>query len=187
MTKTEARITYKKYRSVLSINDIKIRSTAIAEQVQKMDIWHYDYYHIFMPIDHQKEVDTQFIFDILEKNNKKIIVSKSILETVEMLHYVVDKNTKFQSNRYGIPEPINANPIETSIINVVFVPLLAYDSYGNRVGYGKGFYDKFLSKCQPNVVKIGLSFFEPESLISGFLNSDVKLDYCAGPTALTCF
>lgn len=58
------------------------------------------------------------------------------------------------------------------------MPLLAYDKQGNRVGYGKGFYDKFLSQCKPNVVKIGLSFFEPEDLIEDIFENDVKLDVC---------
>jgi 5-formyltetrahydrofolate cyclo-ligase len=61
---------------------------------------------------------------------------------------------------------------------VVFVPLLAFDSFGNRVGYGKGFYDKFLSECHAETIKIGLSFFEPEELIADVFDNDVKLDYC---------
>ena len=60
-------------------------------------------------------------------------------------------------------------------------PLLAYDKNGNRVGYGKGFYDKFLAECNPNTIKIGLSFFEPEELISDINTSDVQLNYCVTP------
>lgn len=187
MTKSEARTTYKKHRSVLSTNDIKSRSRAIADLVEKMDIWHFEYYHLFMPIEHQKEVDTSFIFDILLKKNKKIIVSKSIFETTEMHHFVVDSTTKYELNHYKIPEPIASQKVDAGAIDVVFLPLLAYDSVGNRVGYGKGFYDKFLSKCKANTVKIGLSFFEPEPLITGFSTSDVKLDYCINPSELKKF
>ena len=64
------------------------------------------------------------------------------------------------------------------MIDVVFVPLLAYDKQGNRVGYGKGFYDKFLSECKSNVVKIGLSFFDPEEFIEDVFENDVKLNIC---------
>ena len=64
---------------------------------------------------------------------------------------------------------------------MVFVPLLAYDKQGNRVGYGKGFYDNFLSKCKPETIKIGLSFFPPEEKIKDVSESDVKLDFCVTP------
>jgi 5-formyltetrahydrofolate cyclo-ligase len=55
---------------------------------------------------------------------------------------------------------------------VVFVPLLAFDKKGNRVGYGKGFYDAFLSKCKPETIKIGLSFFEAEETIDDVFEND---------------
>ena len=70
---------------------------------------------------------------------------------------------------------------------MVFVPLLAFDEKGNRVGYGKGFYDQFLSKCQPETIKIGLSFFESETLISDTLSTDIQLDYCVTPTKVYNF
>ena len=70
---------------------------------------------------------------------------------------------------------------------MVFVPLLAFDKKGHRVGYGKGFYDKFLSECKPDAIKIGLSFFEPEELITDVFESDVKLDYCVTPNSIHAF
>jgi 5-formyltetrahydrofolate cyclo-ligase len=73
------------------------------------------------------------------------------------------------------------------MIDVVFVPLLAYDKLGNRVGYGKGFYDKFLNQCKPDVLKIGLSFFEPEELIEDVFENDVKLDFCVTSEKVICF
>ena len=96
-------------------------------------------------------------------------------------------NTKINKNEYNIPEPINGLPVPTEMIDVVFVPLLAYDKQGNRVGYGKGFYDKFLSECKPNVVKIGLSLFEPEELIEDVFENDVKLDFCVNPNEIISF
>ena len=64
---------------------------------------------------------------------------------------------------------------------MVFVPLLALDKKGHRVGYGKGFYDAFLKDCKPDVIKIGLSFFEAEDIVDDVFKSDVKLDYCVKP------
>jgi 5-formyltetrahydrofolate cyclo-ligase len=55
------------------------------------------------------------------------------------------------------------------------------------VGYGKGFYDRFLSDCRPHCIKIGLSFFEPEIDIVDVLESDIKLDYCVTPESVFTF
>ena len=89
--------------------------------------------------------------------------------------------TRVGLNQWGIPEPIDGIPIADEKIDVVFVPLLAYDIFGNRVGYGKGFYDHFLHSCKPEVIKIGLSFFEPEQQIDGIFSGDIALDYCITP------
>ena len=67
------------------------------------------------------------------------------------------------------------------------MPLLAFDKKGNRVGYGKGFYDQFLSKCHPETIKIGVSFFESETLFSDTLSTDIQLDYCVTPTKVYNF
>ena len=65
--------------------------------------------------------------------------------------------------------------------------MIAFNITGNRVGYGKGFYDKFLSECKPDTIKIGLSFFEPEELISDIFEGDIKLDYCVTPKTVFQF
>jgi 5-formyltetrahydrofolate cyclo-ligase len=97
------------------------------------------------------------------------------------------ENTKIVKNNYNIPEPLNGINLPDDIIEVVFVPLLAFDKIGNRVGYGKGFYDKFLSKCKPSTLKIGLSFFEAEPLIEGVFDTDIKLNHCITPNEIYCF
>ena len=74
--------------------------------------------------------------------------------------------------------------VPTSKIEVVFVPLLAFDTNGNRVGYGKGFYDKFLSECHPNTIKIGLSLFEAETAIEDVISNDIPLTHCVTPTKI---
>ena len=70
---------------------------------------------------------------------------------------------------------------------LIFVPLLAFDKFGNRVGYGKGFYDVFLSECRPDTLKIGFSFFEAEVEIEDVFEKDIKLDYCITPKAVYKF
>lgn len=181
MLKKDLRKKYKELRSKLTPEDLEDKSMAIANRLLQLDVWELTYFHLFLTIEEQKEVDTEFILQILAGKDKEIVVAKSNFATREMTHYLLTDNTKFRKNEYNIYEPVDGIEVPVSKIDVVFVPLLAYDTKGNRVGYGKGFYDNFLSKCRTDVVKIGLSFFEPETLIEDVLETDIRLDYCVTP------
>ena len=181
MTKKELRKTYKAHRKDLSENQIEDLSLSISNQLLKLPIWANSFYHIFLAIEEQKEVNTDYILNILSGKDKNILISKSDFKTGNMTHFLLTDSTLIKKNDYNIPEPIAGIEISNDKIEVVFVPLLAFDSLGNRVGYGKGFYDRFLTNCKPETVKIGLSFFGPEVEISDVFESDVRLDYCVTP------
>lgn len=187
MLKKELRLKYKALRNQLSENELDEKSLAIANKVLTLPIWDKTYFHIFLPITEHKEVNTEFILHLLAGKDKDIIISKSDFETRNLTHFLLTDNTKIKKNEYNIPEPIDGIEVPTSKIEVVFVPLLAFDKTGNRVGYGKGFYDKFLSQCNPKTIKIGLSFFETEDLILDVFENDVKLDYCVTPEGVYTF
>jgi 5-formyltetrahydrofolate cyclo-ligase len=104
-----------------------------------------------------------------------------------MTHFLLTDNTKIKKNSYNVPEPVDGLEVPDAKIDVVFVPLLAYDIQGNRVGYGKGFYDNFLNKCKPETIKIGLSFFPPEESIEDVTSTDVKLNFCVTPDNIIAF
>lgn len=178
MTKTELRKTYKAKRKDLSENQIEDLSLAISNQLLKLPIWNFSFYHIFLSIVEHKEVNTDYILNILSGKDKNILISKSNFKTGGMTHFLLTDNTVIKKNAYNIPEPINGIEISNDKIEVVFIPLLAFDKKGNRVGYGKGFYDKFLSNCKPETIKIGLSFFEAENKITDTFEGDIALDYC---------
>ena len=179
--KKELRLHYKNLRAALSIDDIEEKSLAIANEVLQLPIWDKTYYHIFLPIEEQREVNTEYILHLLSGKDKEIVISKSDFQTRKMAHFLLTDNTKIKKNEYNIPEPVNGLPVPSETIEVVFVPLLAFDVFGNRIGYGKGFYDKFLTECKPETIKIGLSFFEAVNQIDDVFESDVKLDYCVTP------
>jgi 5-formyltetrahydrofolate cyclo-ligase len=187
MLKKEVRTKYKELRKNLTESDIEEMSFSIANRVLSLDIWNNTYFHIFLPIEEQKEVNTEFILHLLQGKDKEIVISKANFDTREMTHFLLTDSTKIKKNEYNIPEPIDGLEVPIHKINVVFVPLLAYDKIGNRVGYGKGFYDKFLSECKPETIKIGLSFFEPEEIISDIFENDVKLDFCVTPKGVYNF
>jgi 5-formyltetrahydrofolate cyclo-ligase len=187
MLKKELRQKYKELRKQLSENDIEEWSLQIANQLIRLDIWQHSFYHLFLPIESQKEVNTEYILQVLAGKDKNIVLSKSDFSTREMTHFLLTDNTTIKKNAYDIPEPIDGLEVPVSKIDVVFVPLLAFDEKGNRVGYGKGFYDKFLAACKPEILKIGVSFFESEKVISDVLNTDIQLDFCVTPTKVYNF
>jgi len=187
MLKKDLRKKYKELRNQFSDEAIESKSLAIANRLLSLDIWYKTYYHLFLTIEEQKEIDTEFILQILAGKDKEIVVSKSDFSTLGMTHYLLTDNTKFKKNDYNIPEPVDGLEVPVSKIDVVFVPLLAFDLKGNRVGYGKGFYDKFLSQCKFKAIKIGLSFFEAEPIIDAISENDIRLDYCVTPEKIYVF
>jgi 5-formyltetrahydrofolate cyclo-ligase len=72
-------------------------------------------------------------------------------------------------------------------LDIVFVPLLAVDKQGNRVGYGKGFYDRFLRKCAPGCQFIGLHYFDLEDRIDDVLPTDIRLNAVVMPNKVVRF
>jgi len=186
-TKSELRKKYKALRKELSPEAIETKSLEIANRLLQVDIWNHTYFHLFLPIVEQKEVDTEFVLQILAGKDKETIISKSDFETGKMVHYLLTDNTKIRKNDYNIPEPVDGIEVPPTKIDVVFVPLLAFDTNGHRVGYGKGFYDRFLSECKEDVIKVGLSFFEAENAITDVFESDIALNYCITPDKIYTF
>ncbi|MFT4781508.1 MAG: 5-formyltetrahydrofolate cyclo-ligase [Psychroserpens sp.] len=187
MTKTKLRTHYKTLRKALSEKQIEDYSLKIANQLLLLPIWDHEFYHIFLSIIEHKEVNTDYILNILSGKDKNIIISKSDFSTREMSHILLTDSTTIKKNKWHIPEPVNGITITPEQIDVVFVPLLAFDEQGHRVGYGKGFYDKFLAMCKPETLKIGLSFFESEKKITDVYQGDIILDYCVTPHDIYTF
>ncbi len=184
--KKTLRLKYKNLRENLSEESIEEMSLQIANQALKLPIWERTYYHIFLPISEKKEVNTDYLLHILQGKDKSIVVSKAFFETNEMKHFLLQENTLLKTSEYGIPEPVSGIEIAPHMVEVVFVPLLAYDENGHRIGYGKGFYDRFLAQCNSNALFVGLSFFEPEPEIY-FGANDVRLHFCVTPKKIVDF
>jgi len=181
ITKKDLRIAYKTLRSQLTSEQVAEKSLAIANRLLQLPVWDKEFYHVFLPIIRQNEVDTELVLHLLYGKDKNVIVSRSDFDSRQMTHFLLTDNTRIVTNSYGIPEPQDGIEIAPDKIDVVFVPLLCFDESGNRVGYGKGFYDKFLAQCRPETIKIGLSFFEAVDPWEDVFESDVKLDFCVTP------
>jgi len=104
-----------------------------------------------------------------------------------MNHIHFEDTSELINNEFGIDEPESGNKILEDEIDLVLVPLLAFDKKGFRVGYGKGFYDKFLFNCRIDTLKIGLSFFDPVDEIVDINQFDISLNYCVTPKDVFIF
>jgi len=187
MNKKTLRLKYKQLRKQLREEEIEELSLQIANQLLTLPIWDKTYYHLFLSIVEQKEINTEYVLQILAGKDKEIVVSKSDFNTQKMTHYLLTDATKIRKNEYHIPEPVDGLEVPVSKIDVIFVPLLAFDTNGNRVGYGKGFYDLFLAASKPGTLKVGLSFFEAELKIEDVFEFDQQLHYCVTPNKIYTF
>ncbi len=181
MNKSQLRKKYNTLRQQRSESQIDDDSLAIANQLLSLNIWDKSFYHTFLTIEDKKEINTDYILNICAGKDKNIVLSKSNFEDFSMTHYLLTDNTTLRKNTYNIPEPIDGIEIQSSQLEVIFVPLLAFDKTGHRIGYGKGFYDRFLAECKPETIKIGLSFFDAEAETFDASEDDIKLDYCVTP------
>ena len=183
--KTFLRSHYKKKRLSLTKQEVDHLSQRVCKQLDKLSIWRLKHYHIFISISKYNELDTSYIINKLKSEKKIIIVPK--ISNNELVHIAINDQTEFSINEYGIKEPNNGNHFIIENLDLIFIPLLAFDLEGHRVGYGKGYYDRFLKLTNKSSLKIGLSFFDPINKIQDIDDNDVKLDYCITPTQIHKF
>ena len=102
------------------------------------------------------EIDDLELLDLLKKKNFKVSLP-IIKKNNQMNFYNWSRNDPLKINKFGIPEPLASKIIYPDIL---LVPLVAYDSYLNRLGYGGGYYDRYIEKIEKikKVTKIGLAF-----------------------------
>ena len=121
------------------------------------------------------EIDDLAILDFLEKKNFKVSLP-IIKKDNQMNFYRWSRKDPLKINKFGIPEPLSSRVFYPDIL---LVPLVAYDSNLNRLGYGGGYYDRYIEKIEKikKVTKIGLAFsFQKISSIP-ISQYDKKLDF----------
>jgi 5-formyltetrahydrofolate cyclo-ligase len=180
MTKAELRKISNQARKALSDADVQALSLKLLEQFKNLDFSSIQTIHIFLPIKEKKEPDTFLLIDWLQKHHPqiKIIVPKADFNTLLMTHHAFDGHEDLKPNLFNILEPQKAD-LHTGDIDLVLVPLLVFDHQGYRVGYGKGFYDRFLKGIK--TIKVGISLFEPVDEIADPDEHDIPLDACITP------
>lgn len=188
MTKEELRKLYMEKRLALSPKNLEIISEKICHsafsnfQLEKKKI------SLFLPIERKKEINTYKIWEKAISFDAEVAIPKVNFKSNELKQILFESKDQLEISSYGIPEPKKGRVIAAEHFDIVFVPLLAIDKKGNRVGYGKGFYDRFLKKCAPRCKFVGLSLFdELEDSIDGINYKDIRLDYCITPNNIYRF
>lgn len=144
--------------------------------------------HTYLPIIKNNEPDTWIILDRIRREFPHVRISLPKVSPAGTLeNFYFEGLHQLQENHWGIQEPRQGTPTPAEKIDMVLVPLLTFDISGNRVGYGKGFYDKFLKTCRKDCQKIGLSFSAPVDKIADIDPFDVPLTSCITPTEVFSF
>ena len=187
MTKAEIRQHYLNKRKQLSPQEMEYKQQGLMKYFALFDLSPYAVVHLFLPIQKQREPNTEPMMENLFSLGKTVVLSQSDFGTKQMTHWAVSPDSLWQTNRYGIPEPTKGTPVPPSAIDLVFVPLLGYDAKGQRVGYGQGFYDRFLSVCAPHTVFVGLSYFPTGPEITDCEPTDIRLHHCIHSAGIVRF
>lgn len=187
MIKAELRKREMLRRRELDRDQFNALNLQLLEKFKRIDFSNVQVVHIFIPIEEKLEPDTFLMINWLNEvhPNIKVIVPKADFTQLTMTHHEYRGIESLQKNSFNILEPIQADSHKGNI-DMVFLPLLAFDSTGNRVGYGKGFYDRFL-KEHANATKIGVSLFGPMDRIDDAQPHDIRLDACITPEKIWYF
>lgn len=129
--------------------------------------------HIFLPIEKFREFNSFILLNDKDLSHVEFVIPVVSGEKMLTVRYIPED---ISISNWGIPEPVKYKEVKDDDIDLVLVPLLVCDQKGNRVGYGKGFYDRFMSKLSDKIMKLGVSYFDPIHEEISNDSWDVKLD-----------
>ncbi|UOQ66462.1 5-formyltetrahydrofolate cyclo-ligase [Hymenobacter volaticus] len=177
-------------RRALPANELARRSAELQKRLlENFAVGAWKWLHVFLPIPQQHEPDTWRIIHRIWERKLPVQLAVPVVQPdgQSLRHYHLTPATTLVGNRWGIPEPVGAAEVFPQQFDAVLVPLLAFDEEGHRVGYGKGFYDRFLLECRPEVLRIGLSLEPPVPKITDAWLGDVQLNACVTPEEVRWF
>lgn len=189
MKKSEARVKYKERRAALTQRELNVKQDLLLIKFQEISLPYAQIVHSYIPKSASNEPDAGPMVDWMKFRDLGLKISYSKINTSDfsMQHFLYDDEMVFQENQLGIPEPVSGVEISPEMIDIAFVPLLAFDMEGNRIGYGKGYYDRFLATCRKDIITIGLSYFPPLDKVDDINFFDKKIDFCITPECVYAF
>ncbi|MEO6611289.1 MAG: 5-formyltetrahydrofolate cyclo-ligase [Chitinophagaceae bacterium] len=189
MTKKELRKIFREKRNSIPAAERVRLDDLLLIQFQQVDLPFINSLLTFRPIIENNEPNAGLFTRYLEFRNPGLLIAypRSDFENGELVAVPTNEETIFTRNKYHIHEPAGALVTEPEEIDMVLVPLLSFDRQGYRVGYGKGFYDRFLANCRKDCIKAGFSYFPPVEQITDSSDFDVPLDLCITPQTVYVF
>ncbi len=183
MTKPELRRKYLTRRTLLTDDEYRTACDSIAARFfHTVDLGSARVVHSYLPIEKNKEPDTWLIINLIQERFPDIRISvPKINEDSTMTSYYFEGMHQLVESPFGIPEPARGETTKPEDIDILIVPLLVFDKKGYRVGYGKGFYDRFLLQCKPASRRVGLSLFPPEDRIDDIAEFDQRMNIVITP------
>lgn len=185
MLKAELRKKYMQKRKALSPNEVFLLSEKIFENF-------IDYFkpvsgqkvHIFIPIEKFNEINTKIFIDYFLDQNIRVFVPKIVDRLISV---EISENMEFSTNSWGISEPVSNEDSGETHFDYVITPLLYCDNKGNRIGYGKGFYDAFFQSISSDSGRVGVNYFNTDEIIDDIWENDIPLNYLVTPTEVLSF
>lgn len=183
MTKKALRALYKEKRNAISAKEKMKLDDLLLIMFQQLEFTEIHSMLTYWPMGHHSEPDTLLITSYLRHRIPGLQICYPLIDpaTNTMQAVLTNEDTVYKTNSLGITEPVSGDIFPSGELDLVLVPLLAFDKRGYRVGFGKGYYDRYLTHCHPQVNKLGFSYFEPEEEITDTDQFDVPLTYCITP------
>ncbi len=187
MLKHELRRLYLAKRLKLDPHEMDDMNKTIAAQLMAFLPLNARTIHTFLPIIKKKEIDTRIIIGQLWEQGRTVVVPEMDVFNHTLISRQLLPETTLLDHYWGIPQPVYAKVVDDKLIDLIILPLLAFDKRGYRVGYGSGYYDRFLSTLLPRPKTVGLSFFPPVEIVTDIHDDDVPMDGCITPDGLISF
>jgi 5-formyltetrahydrofolate cyclo-ligase len=186
MLKAELRKKYTQKRKALSTDEAFLLSEKIFENfIHYFNPQEGEKVHVFIPILARNEIDTQIFIHYFLANNIRVYVPKIVDD--KLINIEIFEDTVFETSRWGISEPVSNEDSDENNFQYVITPLLYCDRKGNRVGYGKGFYDGLFRNVSTDTKKIGVNYFDPDEYVDDVWENDIPVDYLVTPTEVLSF
>lgn len=188
-SKKTLRQTYLNKRKQLSEAEQSKLNDLLLIQLQKLELPFAQTVFNYVPMEHKAEPNTYLFSHYLSFILPELILAYPVTDISQssMEAYAVHEDTKFERRQFGLIEPVSTELVPPEEIDIIIVPLLAADQSGYRVGYGKGIYDRYISRCREDVFKIGFSFFPPVEQISDININDIPLNVLVSPEKIYYF
>lgn len=183
MLKKELRKIYKEQRANISSKEKLKLDDLMLLQLQKMYFEDSLTLLTYWPIGNHNEPNTHLYSSFLRHTIPGLQIAYPVSDFTDssMKAILINEDTAYTTNQYGITEPKEGIELKPTDLDLIFVPLLICDEQGYRVGYGKGFYDKFLAQCKSDAITLGFNYFSPIDKIQDTDEYDIPLNYCITP------